>query len=327
MPGMKAIVCERYGSPDVLEYRDVDRPVPGPGRVLVRIHAASVNAADWHLLRASPFVARLYGGLFRPRFRILGADIAGRIEAVGPGVASLRPGEAVFGDLSRSGFGAFAEYACPRADALLPMPEGLGFAEAAAAPLAGQTALQGLRGKVPPRPGRKVLIHGAGGGVGTFAVQIAKALGDAVTAVCGAGNAERVLALGADRVLDYAREDFASSGDRYDLILGINGYRPLADYRKALAPGGAYVMIGGTNRQMFQALLLGPWVSRRDRRILALAAAPDREDLAFLKGLLESGKVKPVIDRSFPLAETAAAIRYLEAGHARGKVVILHPSA
>ena len=320
---MKAIVYERYGAPDVLEFRETAKPSPKDGEVLVKVHAASVNAADWHMLRAEPFVARLIGGLLKPKFQILGSDIAGRVEAVGSGVKGFRAGDEVFGDLFSNGFGGFAEYACARESHLLPKPANLTFAEAAAVPLAGETALQGLRGKAPARPGRKVLIHGAGGGVGTFAVQIAKAMGDDVTAVCGAGNVELVRSLGADRVLDYAKEDFAAGGRRYDLIVAVNGDRPIAEYKRALEPGGSCVVIGGTNRQIFQGLLLGPLLSiGGDRTLRGLEVKTNGKDLGILKEYIESGKVKPVIDRRFGLREVPDAIRYLEAGHARGKIVI-----
>ncbi len=320
---MKAIVYERYGSSDVLELRETEKPVPLDNEVRVKVEAASVNAFDWHMLRGKPFVARLAGGLFKPRHKILGEDIAGRVETVGRNAARFKPGDEVFGDISACGSGGFAEYVCAREDMLAPKPAAMTFAEAAAVPMAAVTALQGLRDKGRIRPGQRVLIHGAAGGVGTFAVQLAKHFRTEVTAVCGAANLEQARALGADFVIDYAKDDFASGGGRYDLILGANGDRTLADYRRALAAGGTYVMTGGSNRQIFQALLLGPWISLgTGKKLGAMTARASREDLLFVRELIEAGKVNAVIDRRYPLAGVADAIRYLEEGHARGKVVI-----
>jgi NADPH:quinone reductase-like Zn-dependent oxidoreductase len=319
---MKAIVYERYGSPDALELREVETPVPRGNEVLLKVEAASVNAFDWHMLRGKPFVARLAGGLFRPRHTILGEDVAGVVEAVGGDARRFKPGDEVFGDIAACGSGGFAEHVCAREDLLAPKPANLTFVEAAAVPMAAVTALQALRDKGKVREGMRVLVNGAAGGVGTFALQLARHFGADVTAVCSARNLEQARALGAGRVIDYAREDFAAGGERYDLILGVNGDVPLAVYRRALAPGGTYVMTGGSDRQIFQALLLGPCMSGAGRRMGAMTARANREDLLFLKGLIEAGRVKPVIDRSHPLAEVADAIRYLEQGHARGKVVI-----
>ncbi len=319
---MKAIVYTRYGPPDVLELKDVEKPAPRGNEVLVKVEAASVNAFDWHMLRGKPFVARLAGGLFRPRHAILGEDVAGKVEAVGRDARRFQPGDEVFGDIAACGSGGFEEYVCAREDLLAPKPANLSFAEAAAVPMAAVTALQALRDRGGIREGKRVLINGAAGGVGTFAVQLARHFGAEVTAVCSARNLEQARALGADRVIDYAREDFAGQGGRYDLILGANGDRSLADYRRALAPGGRYVMTGGSDRQIFQSLLLGPWMSGGSKKMGAMTARANREDLLFVKGLIEAGRLKPVIDRRYPLAEVADAIRYLETGHARGKVVI-----
>lgn len=319
---MKAIVYTRYGPPDVLRMMDVEKPVPRVREVLVRVAAASVNAFDWHMLRGKPFVARLAGGLFRPRHTILGEDIAGTVEAVGKEVTRFKPGDEVFGDIAACGSGGFAEFVCAREELLAPKPASLAFAEAAAVPMAAVTALQALRDRGRIAKGKRVLIHGAAGGVGTFAVQFARHFGADVTAVCGAKNLEQASSLGADRVIDYAQEDFAAQGGTYDLILGVNGDVPLADYKSALAPGGTYVMTGGSNRQIFQALLLGPLMSGGGRKLGAMTARASREDLLFVKGLIEAGRVRPVIDRRYPLSEVADAIRYLEEGHARGKVVI-----
>ncbi|MBP8241405.1 MAG: NAD(P)-dependent alcohol dehydrogenase [Thermoflexales bacterium] len=320
---MKAIVCEEYGSPDVLKLKDVEKPTPRADEVLVKIHAASAAAGDWHLMRADPFAARFMYGLFKPKYPILGADVAGRVEAVGKNVTQFKPGDAVFGDLSGSGFGGFAEYVAAPEKALAPKPARLTFDEAAAVPVSALTALLALRDQARVQPGHKVLINGASGGVGTFAVQIARALGAEVTAVCSTTKMALVRAIGAEHVIDYTREDFTHSGQRYDVILGANGFHPLSAYQRALTPNGVYVMTGGTPAQMFQAMLLGPWRSRAGSQKLSNSQAkPSQKDLIHLAGLLEAGKVVPVIDRRYPLCEVPDAIRYLEEGHARGKVVI-----
>lgn len=320
---MKAVICPAYGSPDILRLQEVAQPTPKANGVLVKIHAASVNAADWHLLRADPFLVRLMFGLFKPKVQILGADIAGEVAAVGPAVKQFQPGDAVFGDLSGAGMGAFAEYVAVPETALALKPANLSYTQAAAVPLAAITALQGLRDHGKLQPGQQVLINGASGGVGAFAVQIAKALGAEVTAVCSTTKVDLVRSLGADHVIDYTKADFARNGQQYDLILAANGNRSLADYQRVLTPTGIYVMVGGTMTQMVQALLLGPWYSLRSRQKLGnMLAQPNQQDLLFLKELLEAGKIAPMIDRSYTLAEVPDAIRYVEAGHARGKVVI-----
>ena len=320
---MKAIIYTHYGSPDVLQLEEVEKPAPKDDEVLIHVHAVSVNAGDLHLLRGEPFLLRLFSGLRKPKQKILGADVAGRIEAVGRNVKRFQPGDEVFGDLSRCGRGGFAEYVCARENALVLKPANLTFEQAAAVPVAGVTALQGLRGKGQIKPGQKVLVNGASGGVGTFAVQIAKALGAEVTGVCSAKHVDRLRSMGADYVIDYTQEDFTTKGQRYDLILAANGYRPLSAYKRALSPEGRYVMSGGSDAQMFQAILLGPWISMVGKQKMGnVLAGPDQRDLAFLGELLEGGKVVPVIDRRYPLSEVAQAIRYLEEGHARGKVVI-----
>jgi NADPH:quinone reductase-like Zn-dependent oxidoreductase len=320
---MKAIVYREYGSPDVLRLEEVARPVPGEGEVLVKVQAASVNAADWHLLRGDPFLVRLSSGFPKPKNTILGADIAGRVEAIGSNVKQFQPGDAVFGDISSCGFGGFAEYVATPESALTLKPANVTFEAAAAVPLAAVTALQGLRDKGQIRAGRKVLINGASGGVGTFAVQIAKAFGAEVTAVCSARNVDMVRSLGADHVIDYTQEDFTKNGHRYDLILAANGNRSIFDYKRALSPNGTYVMTGGAMPQMYQALLLGPMLSMTGSQKMGnLLARPNQKDLVFVKELLEASKVVPVIDRRYRLSEVPQAIRYLEEGHARGKVVI-----
>jgi len=270
-----------------------------------------------------PLLLRLFSGFLKPKHQILGADVAGRVEAVGRNVKQFQPGDEVFGDISGDGRGGFAEYVCAPEDALVLKPARLTFEEAAAVPFAGVTALQGLRDKGQIKSGQKVLIQGAGGGVGTFAVQIAKAFGVRVTAVCSARNVEVVRALGADHVIDYTQEDFTQSGQQYDVILAANGDHPIWAYNRALRSRGISVVIGGSDAQIYQGMFWGPLISMTGRKKMRnLLMRPNRNDLLFLKELLEAGKVVPVIDRRYPLRETAEAIRYLEEGHARGKVVI-----
>ena len=320
---MKAIVYEKYGSPNVLELQEIDKPVVEDDDVLVKIHAASVNAADWHLLRGDPFLVRLMAGLLKPKNKILGANVAGRVEAVGRNVKQFQPGDEVFGDLSGCGWGGFAEYVCARENALVLKPASTPFEEVPAVPMAAVTALQGLRDKGQIQPGQKVLINGAGGGVGTFAVQIAKSFGAEVTGVCSTRNLDMVRSIGADHVIDYTQEDFTKNGQRYDLIPAANGYHPISAYKRALNPKGIYVTTGGSMAQMFQAMFLGPWISMTgSKKISILTAKPNTKDLAFMNELIEAGKVVPAIARRYPLSEVAEAIRHLEEGHAQGKVVI-----
>ena len=320
---MKAIVYTEYGSPDVLELKEVVKPTPKNDEVLVKVYAVSANAADLHLLRADPFLVRLSSGFLKPKHTILGSDIAGRVEALGSNAKQFRPGDEVFGDISGCGWGGFAEYACVSESALAPKPTNISFEEAAAVPMAAVTALQGFRYAGQVQPGQKVLINGASGGVGSFAVQLAKTFGAEVTAVCSTGNLDRARSIGADHVIDYTKEDFARNGQEYDLILATNGDRSISDYRRALSPRGIYVQTGGSMAQMSQAMLQGPWISMTGSQKMGnLLARPNKQDLAFIKELLEAGKVKPVIDRCYPLGEVADAMRYLEEGHAQGKVVI-----
>jgi len=319
---VKAITYTQYGSPDVLRLQDVAKPEPQAGEVLVKIHAASVNALDWHLLTADIFLVRLGEGLFTPKRNRLGADLAGRVEAVGSGVMHFQPGDAVYGDIEPFGSGAFAEYAVMPAKALAPKPASLTFAEAAALPVAALTALQGLRDVGKIQAGQRVLINGASGGVGTFAVQLARAFGVEVTAVCSTRNVEQARALGADHVIDYTRTDFTQSGQQYDLIFAANGYHPLSAYKRALAPGGVYVMAGGKTKQIFDVMLWGWWHSRGGKKLTNVMAHASTADLLALNELVAAGKLKPVIDRRYPLHQTADALRYLGEGHARGKIVI-----
>lgn len=325
---MQAMTYRAYGAPDVLQPTTVTKPVPASGEVLVQVHAASLNQADLYLLRGEPLPLRLSSGLRRPKRPTLGADIAGRVAAVGSGVTQFQPGDAVYGDLSAYGLGGFAEYVCVHEKALAPKPVSLSFAQAAAVPMAAVTALQGLRAAGSVMAGARVLIHGASGGVGTFAVQLAKAMDAQVTAVCSARNVEQARILGAAHVIDYAQEDFTRDGRRYDLILVVNGRRLLGEYRRALSPGGRLVVAGGDVGTILRATLLGPVLSLAHRiTIRGLVVRPSRDDLVFVGRLLDSGVVVPVIDRCYPLRELPDAMRYLANGHACGKVVITmeHP--
>jgi NADPH:quinone reductase-like Zn-dependent oxidoreductase len=321
---MKAVVQDRYGPPDVLELRDVEKPAVEAADVLVRVHAAGLDQGVWHLMTGLPYLVRLAGyGLRAPRSPIRGYDVAGRVEAVGENVDAFRPGDEVFGTCD----GSFAEYARGRTDRLAPKPANLGFEQAAAVPTSGYAALQAVRDRGKVEAGRRVLITGAGGGVGTFAVQLAKAYGAEVTGVCSTTKTDLVLSLGADRVIDYTREDFAGGAELYDVILDIAGNRPLSHLRRALAPRGTLVIVGGEAG--------GRWLGGVDRQLRALALSPfvdqtldtwisrqRKEDLEELRELVEAGAVAPVVDRTFPLSETAEAIAYLRKGRPRGKVVI-----
>jgi len=318
---MKAILYPKYGSPDVLQLQEVEKPTPKDHQVLVKVFAASVNALDWRPFTMPSIALRLMsGGLSKPKDPSVGVDVAGQVEAVGSKVTSFRPGDFVFGVAP----GAFAEYVCNGESKFALKPANVSFEEAAAVPVAAFTALQGLRDKGQIQPGQKVLIDGASGGVGTFAVQIAKAFGAEVTAVCSTRNLDMVRSIGADHVIDYTREDFTKNEQRYDLILAVNGYHPILGYRRALSPDGICVVAGGAMSQIIQALLLGPLLSRIGSKKIGFMgiATTSKEDLLVLKELLEAGQVIPVIDKSYPLSETAAAISYLIEEHGRGKVVI-----
>ena len=319
---MKAIVYTEYGSPDILRLKDVEKPTPNEHEVLVKVYTASANPLDWHRMRGEPFLARLSEGYLKPKNPKLGADLAGRVEAVGSAVTELQPGDAVFGSI---GAGSFAEYVCARESAFALKPANLSFEGAAAVPIAAFTALQGLRDKGQIQTGQKVLINGASGGVGTFAVQIAKAFGAQVTGVCSTRNLELVRSIGADQVIDYTQADFTRNGQHYDLIFDAVGNRSVSDIKRALSPNGICAVAGFTTlSRLFQVILLGAWVSKTGSKKIGLMATAhaNKTDLVFIRGLLETGKVVPVIDRRYPLAKTADAIRYLEAGHARGKVII-----
>ena len=318
---MKAIVRTRYGSPDVLQFTEVEKPSPADNEVLIKLYAASVNPLDLFQLRGTPLI-RSIPGMRKPKPPILGCDIAGRVEAVGSQVKQFQQGDEVFGVTGFAG-GGFAEYACAPEEKLALKPANLSFEEAAGVPIAAITALQGLRDKGRIQPGQKVLIDGASGGVGTFAVQIAKSFGAEVTAVCSTGKVDTARSLGADHVIDYTREDFTKGGQRYDLILGANAHHSIFDYRRALSQGGIYVIAGGGMARILQGLLLASLLSRMgSKKACFFIANINQKDLAFLKELLEARKVVPVIDRRYALSEAAEALRYLEQKHARGKVVL-----
>jgi NADPH:quinone reductase-like Zn-dependent oxidoreductase len=318
---MKAMVYRRYGSPDVLRLEEVNQPEPGDQEVLVKVHAASVNSWDWDLLTGTPIVFRFWG-LFRPKHIVLGADIAGRVAAVGRKVTRFRPGDAVFGDLSACGWGGFAEYVCAKQDALSLKPASMSFQEAAAMPQAAGMALQALRDVGQIQPKQKLLMNGAGGGVGTFVVQLAKSLGAEVTGVDARAKLPLLRTLGADQVVDYAQEDFTKSGPRYHLIIDVAAHRSMFDYERALLPGGTYVLVGGSPARMLQLLLLAPWISlRRGTKLRILAARPNQH-LEALKDLYQAGSFKPILDRCYSFREAPEALRQLGEGHVQGKVVI-----
>jgi NADPH:quinone reductase-like Zn-dependent oxidoreductase len=325
---MKAIMQDRYGPPSALQLREIDSPVPAEGEVLVRVRAAAVNALDWHLVRGDPYLARLSLGLRRPSVPVRGRDFAGLVEAVGPGVTTLEPGDEVYGVAN----GSFAEYAIAKLDAIDRKPANLSFEQAAAIPLAGVTALMGVRDAAGIHKGQTILINGASGGVGPYAIQIAKSYGAEVTAVCRTRNVDLVRSVGADHVVDYTREDFTRSGRRYDVVFDLVGNRSMRECRRALRRGGVLVLSGGgvyRGGSLFGplGLIIGATVKRRfvRDRVVVLTAHPSSAHLAALRELAEAGRLTPVIDRTYPLADVAAAISYLEGEHARAKVVITVP--
>lgn len=309
---MKAIVYTKKGLPDKLIYSDVEKPRPNDNEVLIKILAVSANAADYRSMRMGMI----------PKNRIFGADIAGKVESIGKNIKKFKPGDEVFGDLSDYGFGGFAEYAVAPEKALIPKPAKILFEEAAALPIAAITALQAIRDKGNIQKGQNILIVGSGGGVGTFTVQLAKYFGSIVTAVCSTRNVEQTRTLGADYIIDYTKDDFTKSNRCYDLIIAVNGNRPLLAYKRTLNPNGIYVMVGGSLWQIFKSILFGWMMSFGSRKMRFLAAKSNQKDLEFIVKLVENGKIKPVIDRCYSLDKVADAIQYLGEGHARGKVVI-----
>jgi NADPH:quinone reductase-like Zn-dependent oxidoreductase len=314
---MKAMVYHKYGTPDELKLEEVSKPTPKDDEVLVKVKASSINKADTYMLKGEPFLIRFENG-FTPKKKILGADIAGQVEAVGKNVTEFKVGDEVFGDISACGWGGFAEYVSANENALVAKPTTITYEEAAAVPMAAVTALQGLRDKGQIQSNQKVLIYGASGGVGTWAVQIAKSFGTHVTAVCSTRNVELIRAIGADEVIDYTKEDFSQNGKRYDLILAANGDLSLAKYKSALTPNGIYVCTGGSMKQIFSSLIFG------NKQVRNLSSKPNKKDLMFVRDLLASVKIKSVIDKMYPLNELADAFRYFESGKVKGKVVVSH---
>jgi len=318
---MKAMMYTQYGTPDVLNLTELAKPVPKNNEVLIKVCASSVTFGDLAVVKGEPFMVRFSLGLREPKYKTPGKDVAGEVESIGANVKEFKVGDAVFGDLSECGWGAFAEYVSVPENVLVQKPANITFEAAGAVPESAVVALQGLRqGRI--KSGQKVLIYGASGGIGTFAVQIAKSFETEVTGVCSTRNLEMMRSLGADHVIDYTKEDFTQSDEKYDLILATAGYRSLFDYKRALAPNGHYVATGGEMAQIFQPMLLGPWLSTGGRKMSSLAMKPNKKDLAFIKELIEAGKVKPIVEKCFPLMELPEALRYYGEGHSRGKVVI-----
>lgn len=319
---MKAIVLSQYGSPSDLRLEEVEKPVPKDDEVLIRVHAAAVNDWDWGMVRGNPFYIRLLCGFLKPRIRIPGVDIAGRVEEVGKNVSKLQPGDAVYGDLSDCGFGAFAEYVCAPEKALTLKPDAMTFAEAAALPHAAALAMQGLKDVGQLQSGQKVLINGGGGGVGTLGVQIAKSMGAEVDGVDHAGKFEMMKDAGFDHVIDYTKEDFTQSDRRYDLILDTKTLRSPARFSRVLNPGGTYATVGGATSRLLQTALMGPLIGKSDNKTIRVVALKANKDLAYVNTLFEAGKLKPVIDGPFDLSEVPRAIQLFGEGRHKGKVII-----
>lgn len=317
---MKAVVFTKYGTPEVLELREIDKPLPKEDEVLIKVNAVSINDWDLGLLQGDP-INRLINGLFKPKIKILGSDIAGRIEIVGKNVKKFHTGDEVYGDLSGS-WGGFAEFVCAHEKALALKPSGMSFEEAAAIPQAAMLAIQGLCDKGQIKTGQKLLINGAGGGVGTFAVQIAKLYGAEVTGVDSSGKFDMMRSIGFDHVINYKQEDFTRNGKRYDLILDVKTNRSIFDYSRALSRNGTYVIIGGSMRRLLQALILGPWFSMINKKKISFVALKSNKDLTYINELFETGKVKPVIDESYGIDEVPKALRLFAEGNHKGKIVI-----
>jgi len=320
---MKASVFTKYGSPDSFELKEVEKPTLKDNEVLVKVIAASINSWDWEILIGKPFVNRLMAGLFKPkRIKTLGCDIAGRVEKVGRKVKKFQPGDEVFGDLSRSGWGGFAEYVSAREKALALKPAGMTFEQAAAMPQAALLALQALHHKGHVQPGQKVLINGAGGGAGTYAIQIAKSMGAHVTGVDSTCKLDMMRSLGADQIIDYTQEDFTKNGQCYDLIVDMMATHSISDYRRSLSPGGIFVMVGGSSALVNKLMVLGPWISMTEGKRLGLLLHKANKGLDEISALFQAGKVVPVIDRRYPLSEVPEAMCYFGTGKVAGKVVI-----
>jgi NADPH:quinone reductase-like Zn-dependent oxidoreductase len=319
---MQAIVCDKYGGPEVLQYKTVAKPVPKDKEVLIKVHAASVNAADWHLLRASPAAVRLAFGLFKPKLRILGADVAGVVEACGSKVEGLKPGDEVFGDLSGGNLGAYAEYVCAKEGELALKPSNVSFEQAAASPLAGMTAWKSLNDVAQVKSGQKVLIVGASGGVGSLAVQIARHLGAQVTGVCHADKVEMLKAIGVENIIDYTKEDVVKQSVIYDVIIDTAAFRSAEIYSKILSDHGKYILCGGDNSALFSVMLKGRWMGKKTQTFTNVMSVANHPHLQIIRGLLETGALKPYIKDRFPLSKVADAITLLESRKVQGKVVI-----
>ncbi|HWL23691.1 MAG TPA: NAD(P)-dependent alcohol dehydrogenase [Ureibacillus sp.] len=320
---MKAIVCEQYGTPDVLELREINKPFPTESEVLVKIHSSSINYGNLVVLKGKPYLARFAFGLTKPKYSIPGGDISGTVEAIGKDIKLFKVGDEVFGDLSTCGWGGFAEYVTVPENALALKPNNISFEEAAATPMAGVTALQALRDKGKIKSEHKVLIYGASGGVGTFAVQIAKSFGAEVTGVCSTRNVEILRSIGADHIIDYTKEDITKHKDYFDLVLGVNGSNSITTYKSVLKPNGNFVHVGGSESQLYQTIFLGPFISMTSsKKFSSVLQRANQKDLHDVRELLEQGKVKPIIDKQFRLCEVKDAFNYFQEGHAQGKVVI-----
>ena len=319
---MKAIVYQQYGSPEVLEFKDVDKPIPKGNEVLIKVYASSINSWDWDLLTGKPYLYRLLFGILKPKLKILGADVAGKVVAVGKSVKQFQPGDEVFGDISGCSWGGFAEYVCASENALAHKSIRMTFEEAAAFPQAAVLALQALRYKGQIKQGQTVLINGAGGGVGTFALQIAKSYGAEVTCVDSTDKLDMLTSIGADHVIDYTKQDFTKNGKRYDLILDVVAHRSIFDSNRSLNPKGIYVMVGGSIARIFQIAFLGPWISMTGKKMGILMHVPNTSDLKMMNEFFEAGNVAPVIDKRYPLSEVAEALRYFGQARVKGKVVI-----
>jgi NADPH:quinone reductase-like Zn-dependent oxidoreductase len=319
---MKAIIYTEYGSPDILQFKEVEKPVPKDNEVLIKVCAVSINDWDWQLLLGAPFVNRMINGLFKPKQQILGSDIAGRVEEVGRNIKLFQQGDEVYGDLSGIGWGGFAEYVCAPEKALALKPTGMTYEEAASIPQAAMLAVQGLIDRGEIKPGQKILINGAGGGVGTFGVQIAKLYGAETTGVDSTEKFEMMRSIGFDHVTDYKKEDFTKNGQHYDLVIDTKTNRSMFDYIRVLSPKGIYATVGGSMGRLFQALILGPWISLVYKKHIRIVALKPNKDLEYMNELFKAGKVKPVIDGHYKLNEVPKALKYFGTGCHKGKIVI-----
>lgn len=319
---MKAVIYKKYGLPDVLKLINVEKPAPKDNEVLINVRAASVNSWDWDRLTGKPYIYRLLFGITKPKLKILGADIAGVVESTGKNITRFKPGDEVFGDLCECGWGGFAEYVCAREKALTLKPPNMTFKQASAIPQAGVLALQGIRYKRQIKAGDKVLINGAGGGVGTFAIQMAKNFGAEITGVDSSNKKDLIIEAGADHFIDYTKEDFTKNGKQYDRIIDVIATRSVFDYKRALRSGGTYAMIGGTIPSILQIAFMGPWFSMTGTKRIGLVALKPNKDLSYIIELFETGKLVPVIDKCYKLDEVPEALKHIGEGKVRGKIVI-----